>query len=123
MDSDTAAPLACSATDINFIQDLHETLCHDSVNRDYGGLLTTVSRHLECFQEAITTATALKEFSPWAPLVCTVTRDQEPAVGPSKIQITGPVLDGDLEVVANSPREESDIVPESNPLFVPRHRV
>lgn len=111
VDSETAAMgTAFSAADIDFIHHLLETLRRDIVHgRDYGGLLTIISRRLDSFQEAVTTAAVLEVLPHCAPLVCTVTRD-ESAGGPSKIRITGPILDQELEATANSPKEALDIV-------------
>ncbi|CAN8095206.1 unnamed protein product [Discula destructiva] len=105
----SATPAAFSAADINFIQGLQETLRQDiGKGRDYGGVLATVIRRLDCFQKAIESTATLEESQPWGSLVCTVTRDEPD--GPDRIQITGCNLDEDFETVARSSQDASGIV-------------
>jgi len=109
MDPETAAT-AFSAADVDFIQHLLETLRRDIVRgRDYGGLLTILSCRLECFQKAVTNAASLQQLPAFSPFVCTVTPYRS-AGAPSKIRVTGPLLDLDLEVTAKSPEDSPVIV-------------
>lgn len=108
MDSETSATV--STADVNFLQDLQDTLRHDIVKgHDYGGLVTKISRRLERFRDEIATAAALKESRPWSRMVWTVTPDG-PEDGSSRIQITGPFLDEGAIFVAKSSQEASDAV-------------
>lgn len=122
MDPETSAAMALSPADINFIQHLLDTFRRDiDHGRDYGGLLTIISRRLESFQEAVTDAAVLKGIPLCAPLVCTFAQDDS-AGGANKIRITGPILDLDLEATAKSPKEASDIVGAS-PSHLPRDHI
>lgn len=108
-DMDSKSSGAFSAADINFIQDLHDNMRRDIANgREYGGLLSTISRHLERFQEASITAAALEEFPSWGPVVCIP--DASPGNDQRAVQITGPLIDDHFQITTASSPEMAEIV-------------
>lgn len=98
-------PAPFSAADIDFIRGLQDTLRRDVADgREYGGLVTTLLRRLECLQDA-----SIQKSPSWgSPVVCVP--DASSAKDQSVLRITGPLPDDHFEMAQPSPQITSEVV-------------